>query len=693
MLKKIILSAFCFLLVISFAVAFTVEDIMKSPFPSGLISCRSKDRIAWVFNIEGKRNIWVADGPEWKPRQVTFHEKDNGIEISHLSFSPDGSVIVYVLGGPPNRQGEFPNPASDPRGAKQEIWAVNVEDGRSWNLGEGSNPGVSPSGDVVAFVRQGRIYYSNIDGSKKSQLMFYARGRISSFSWSPDGSKIAFSSDREDHSFIGIFDLKENSIKWLSPSVEFDFNPVWSSDGRYIAFFRFPGGERRSYIVGGSPFSVMVCDFQQNKCWEAWRAPDSSGGFAQNYPSTPLLWAGDRIVFYSEHEGWLHLYSVSLKDGALVSLTPGEFEVENITVSPDGKTLFFNSNKDDIDRRHIWAVSASGGKLQQITSGKGIEWSPVLSSSGKFLIYICSTAFQPASPAVFEFSSKRSRLIASYLIPKDFPMNELVEPQQVIYKAPDGLEIHAQLFVPKNIKKGDKLPAVIYLHGGPIRQMLLGWHYSSYYHNAYAFNQFLSSKGYIVLSVNFRSGIGYGRAFRTAPNQGPRGASEYQDVVAGAKYLQKRDDVDSQRIGLWGGSYGGYLTALALARDSELFSAGVDLHGVHDWSLRAMRRDGGGWDIKEEEYKIAYDSSPIAYVNFWKSPVLFVHGDDDRNVDFIQTTLLFQKLKNLKKAHVEVFVIPDEVHSFLRHKSWIEIFRMSFDFFERFLKGSKKETK
>lgn len=666
---------------------------MKAPFPSGLISCKSRDRVAWVFNIEGKRNIWIADGPEWKPRQITHYERDNGIEISHLSFSPDGSVIVYVLGGSPNRQGEYPNPTSDPRGAKQEIWAVNIEDGKSWNLGEGSNPEISPSGDIVAFLRQGRIYYSTLDGSKHSQLMFYARGRVSSFSWSPDGSKIAFESGREDHSFIGVYDLKENSIKWISPSIEFDSNPVWSPDGRYIAFFRFPGGQRRSYMAGGTPFSLMVYDFKEDKCVEVWKCPDSSGRFAQNYPSPPLLWAGDRIVFFSEHEGWLHLYSVSVDGRNFVSLTPGDFEVENVAVSPDGKTIFFNSNKDDIDRRHIWAVPASGGKIQQITSGKGIEWSPVLSSSGKFLIYICSTAFQPASPAVLEISSNRKWLIASHLIPKDFPMNELVEPHQVIYKAPDGLEIHAQLFLPKNIKKGDRLPAVIYLHGGPIRQMLLGWHYSSYYHNCYAFNQFLASRGYIVLSVNFRSGIGYGRAFRMAPNQGPRGASEYQDVVAGAKYLQNRNDVDPHRIGLWGGSYGGYLTALALARDSEIFSAGVDLHGVHDWSLRAMRRDGGGWDIKEEEYRIAYDSSPIADVNFWKSPVLFVHGDDDRNVDFIQTTILVQKLRELKKAHVETFVITDEVHSFLMHKSWIEVFKRSFDFFERFLKGSKMEVK
>ncbi|MGQ9618217.1 MAG: prolyl oligopeptidase family serine peptidase [Candidatus Aminicenantia bacterium] len=666
---------------------FTIEEIMKAPFPSGLISCNSKDRIAWVFNIEGKRNIWIADAPSWTPRQVTSYNEDDGKEISELSFSPDGSIVVYVLGGSPNRQGESPNPTSNSRGAKQEIWAVNLEDGRIWLLGEGSHLKISPAGDIVAFLRQGRIFYSYMDGSRKSQPLFFSRGRITNFAFSPDGEKIAFESMREDHSFIGIFHIKSNSIKWLSPSIERDTNPVWSKDGKYIAFFRFPGGERSSYFAEGSKFSIMVCDTTNYNCWEAWKCPDSSGGFAQTYPSQPLLWSDERIIFYSEHDGWLHLYSVPYKGGDAVCLTPGEFEVEYIAPSPDGKRIYFNSNKNDMDRRHIWSVSTSGGDLKQITYGRGIEWAPVISSSGKFLIYICSTAYQPASLAYVELSSLKQRLITENLIPKEFPKSQLVEPQQVIFTASDGLKIHGQLFLPKTLKKGEKLPAVIYLHGGPIRQMLLGWHYYSYYHNAYAFNQYLVSKGYVVLSVNFRSGIGYGKAFRAAPNQGPRGASEYQDVVAGAKYLQTREYVDPLKIGLWGGSYGGYLTALGLARNSDLFACGVDLHGVHDWALRARRRDGGGWEIKEDEYKIAYDSSPIASVFFWKSPVLFVHGDDDRNVDFIQTTILVQKLRELNKAHVEVLVLPDEVHSFLMHKSWIEVFKKSFDFFERFLKS------
>jgi dipeptidyl aminopeptidase/acylaminoacyl peptidase len=265
-------------------------------------------------------------------------------------------------------------------------------------------------------------------------------------------------------------------------------------------------------------------------------------------------------------------------------------------------------------------------------------------------------------------------------------MAELVEPQQAIFKSADGLEIHGQLFLPA-MQTDQKKPSVIYMHGGPIRQMLLGWHYYGYYHNAYAMNQYLASLGYVVLSVNFRSGIGYGRAFRTADRQGPRGASEYQDILAAAKFLRERADVDPKRIGLWGGSYGGYLTALGLARDSEIFAAGVDLHGVHDWALRARLRGADDWGITGDDMmKKARDSSPVANVASWTSPVLFVIGDDDRNVDFIETTDLVQRLRAEGKVKIETLIIPDEVHDFLRHQNWVRIYKATADFFNRYLK-------
>lgn len=694
---KRVFTFFCvFFLLISFylplqAHSFPLEAILSYAFPSSLVTSPAGDLVAWVFNWEGKRNIWIAQGPEYKARQLTSYSLDDGQELGQLAFNYDGKIIVYVRGGSANRAGEYPNPTSNPEGVEQALWAIRVDEGEPWRLGQGSGPVPSPAANQVAYGLRGRIYLAKLDGDSKPKQIFKARGRNGSPTWAPDGSKIAFVSSREDHSFIGIYDFEAKSISWLSPSVDRDRYPVWSPSGKHIAFIRFPGAVGRVSFRGGRRFSLMAADIESGKAKELWRCPNATGGFAQYYPSETLRWAAfDRLVFYSEHEKWMHLYSLSVKDKKVVCLTPGEYEVEDSFLSPDGKILIFNSNSGDIDRRHLWAVPVAGGKPEILTQGKGLEWSPVLTAKSKDLVFLCSTATQPAAPAVMKLKGKKRRLIAPEAIPDNFPMNDLVEPQQVIIKAPDGFKIHCQLFLPKGSRPGDKRPAVIFMHGGPIRQMMLGWHMRGYYHGAYALNQYLAHKGYLVLSVNFRSGIGYGYAFRTAPNQGPRGASEYQDIVAAGRYLQNRQEVDPNKVGLWGGSYGGYLTALGLARDSEIFAAGVDLHGVHDWSLRGRRRDGGGWDIRGEDLmSAAYQSSPVADIDFWTSPVLFIHGDDDRNVDFIQTTDLVQRLRRLGKAHIEILIFPDEVHGFLRHDIWVKVYKATADFFDRFLKNKK----
>jgi dipeptidyl aminopeptidase/acylaminoacyl peptidase len=254
----------------------------------------------------------------------------------------------------------------------------------------------------------------------------------------------------------------------------------------------------------------------------------------------------------------------------------------------------------------------------------------------------------------------------------------------VIFKSEDGVEIHGQLFVPPG--RSTPGPALIFTHGGPPRQMMLGFHYMDYYHNAYAMNQYLASRGYVVLSVNYRLGIMYGRAFRVPENASWRGGAEYKDVVAGAKYLQSLPLVDGKRIGLWGGSYGGYLTAMGLAHNSDIFAAGVDMHGVHDWSLFLPHGEAAGAapDL-EEAKKLAFNSSPDATVATWKSPVLLIHGDDDRNVPFNQTVDLVQRLRE-NKVEFEELIFPDEIHGFLLWRSWIKAYGAEADFFDRKLK-------
>jgi dipeptidyl-peptidase-4 len=675
--------------------SFTLDEIMSYAYPLNPVVSPKGDLVAWISEWKEEQNIWIAQGPGYMPRQLTHYFLDDGQKLSALAFSADGKIIVYVKGGSANRAGEYPNPTSNPEGTEQAVWAIKIEGGKPWRLGQGNKPLPSPVGNKVAYSLRGEIYLVTLDGVSKPKLLFKARGKNGSQTWAPDASKLAFVSEREDHSFIGVYDFKDKSISWISPSVDRDSYPVWSPCAKYIAFIRFlrSPGIASLFSRRGERFSLIVADIESGKAKEIWRCPNKTAGFAQYYPSLyyypseTLRWAANgHLVFYSEHEKWLHLYSISVNNKKLIHLTPGKYEVENSFLSVDGKTLIFNSNSGDIDRRHIWAVPVTGGKAKLLTPGKGIEWAPVLTTKSKDLVFLCSTFRQPAAPAVMNLEGKDRRLIAPEAIPNEFPMKELVEPQQVVLKAPDGLEIHAQLFLPKGAKPGDKRPSAIFIHGGPPRQMLLGWHMQRYYHSSYAMNQYLTHKGYVVLSVNFRGGIGYGYNFRNAANRGAKGASEYQDIVAAGRYLQKRPEVDLNKIGLWGGSYGGYLTALGLARNSELFAAGVDLHGVSDRALRARRLTSPEWIIHEEDLELAYQSSPVAHADFWTSPVLFIHGDNDQSVDFIQTTNLVLHLRKSGKAHVELLIFPDEGHGFLLHKNWLKVYKSAADFFDRFLK-------
>jgi len=671
------------------AQSFTLESVLSAPFPSDLAVSPRGDVIAWALDEQGQRNIWAAEAPDFKARKLTHFDADDGLEVSELNFNHEGTIIVFVRGQGLNRAGEYPNPTSNPRGTEQAVWAVRAAGGEPWRIGQGSGPVPSPSDNLIVFSQRGSLLVAALDASPKVEPLFKARGACQSYSFAADGSRLAFSSVRGDHAFIGIYDLKAKSICWVEPSVDRDVQPVFSPDGTRLAFFRFPSGRSdASDEEEGLPFSVLIADAATGAAREAWRSPNASGGFPQYYFPQPLRWAADgRLVFYSEHEGWMHLYSLDTADGRLQCLTPGDFEVEDSYLSKDLRTLVFNSNQGDIDRRHLWTVAAAGGTPKRLTSGQGLEWSPRMIADGQRVAFLCSTARQPAAPAVIGLQDRNRRLIAPELIPAGFPTQNLVEPEPIIFKSADGLSIHGQLFKPAGTKSGDRMPAVIFMHGGPIRQMLLGWHYMYYYHNCYALNQYLASRGYFVLSVNYRLGIGYGRAFREAPKGGAQGASEYLDIVAGAKYLQGRADVDPTRIGLWGGSYGGYLTALGLARDSSLFAAGVDLHGVHDWS--AYLRTNSGFFAPantEETVRVAFNSSPVASVDFWTSPVLFIHGDDDRNVEFSQTTDMVRRLRQLGQARIELIVLPDEIHDFLLHKNWLRVYRATADFFDRMMK-------
>lgn len=677
-----------------FAQSFSLEQVMSAPFNSQLTAAPSRVGFAWVSDELGHRNLWAAwkNGSGFAVKQLTQYTQDDGQEISGLTWTPDGESVIYVRGG----DSEFPekpapNPALIPEGVEQQIWMVSARGGAPRELAEGAAPAVSPSGDMVAYVLKGQIWAVSLkETNAKPEQLLHTRGRASSLLWSPDGKYLAFVSHRGDHDFIGVYVRETKTLRYLDPGTDHDGYPVWSPDSKQVGFVRVPYNKKEEIFAPvrtGYPWSIRVADVATGKGREIWHAQNGMGSvFHETESQHQLFWTAQHsIVFPWERDGWLHLYAVAETGGDARLLTPGEFEVDAVTGSPDGRRILYSSNQGDIDRRHIWKIDIASGEVTQLTHGEGIETFPASGSDNQTIVALRADANVPIRPAELG-PNGTLRDLAPQMIPTDFPAGSLVVPQQVIFSAADGLRIHGQLFLPRNVEDGRRHPAVIFFHGGSRRQMLLGWHYMQYYSNAYAMNQYLASRGYIVLSVNYRSGIGYGEEFREALNYGATGASEFNDVLGAGLYLRGRADVDASHIGVWGGSYGGYLTALALARASDLFAAGVDLHGVHDWNLEL-----GNWlpaydpAADPEAARTAWNSSPMASLSTWHSPVLLIQGDDDRNVQFSQTVQLAAALRN-QKVDVEELVFPDEIHDFLLHRDWVAAYAAGAEFFERHLK-------
>ena len=671
--------------------AFSLEDILSSPFPTQLTTHPPSQQVAWVFNTKGVRNIWVAQGTTGPSKPVTSFTKDDGQDIGNLQFTPTGTHLVYTRGGSGNRQGEKPNPVQYATSPKQETWLLSLEDGSSKKLFEGGTYAMHPSLALIAYTAGKSIHLIRLNGQEEGEKLLTMRGAPSNLSWSPhtDTPRLAFVSNRGDHSFIGTFELGADRISYISPSVDQDRWPVWSPSGEHLAFMRFPYSKPQIFVPQreAQPWSIGVTHVETGKTKIIWTA-DTGMGSAFRTISAPnqLFWGkGDRLIFPWEKSGWTHLYSLSAEGGSPVSLTPGDFEVQYVSLSHDKKDILYSSNQGDIDRQHIWQVSVTGGKAKRLSTGEQIEWAPQSLGSDQPVVCLSSSATTPAYPAYIDEDGALHSLTEASTGP-DFPTGKLVQPQQVIFPASDGMDIHGQLFLPPNVSSSHEHPAVLFFHGGSRRQMFLGFHHRGYYHNAYALNQYLASQGYVVLSVNYRSGIGYGMKFREAMNYGAGGASEFLDVLGAGLFLKSHPAVHPDKIGLWGGSYGGYLTALGLARASDLFAAGVDIHGVHDWNPVIQNFIPSYNPLEDPEFtRLAFESSPLAHMDGWRSPVLLIHGDDDRNVPFSESVDLVRELRK-REIYFEQLIFPDEVHGFLLHSNWVKAYQATADFFDRKLK-------
>ncbi|MET1056337.1 MAG: prolyl oligopeptidase family serine peptidase [Pedobacter sp.] len=694
MIKNFVLVACCCVLfkpiLFNTANAQTVsmEAVTSFPFVSGITAAATGAKIAFTVNEKGKRNIYTATGPDFTLRKLTAYTADDGQEITSVTISPDGNWIAFVRGGDHGAFDEsIPrNASSAPDAPKIQVYCIPFEGGTPTLISEGDHPVISPQSDQLAFIKDGQVWRATYGRRPAAKKMFHVRGSAEGIKWSPDGRQMLFTVSRADHSLIGIYRDSLTSIQWMAPAFSRDQSPQWSPDGKQVAFIRRParGGAPDSLTVDIlQPWSIWTAEAASGKGKEIWKAAESlRASLPATNGGTNLHWAArDRITFVSCQDGWPHLYSVPPTGGTALLLTPGNFIAEHIQLSADSTSLLFSTNLQDPDRRHLARVPVDKAAMELLTSGTGLESNPVMLGNGEAVAALFATAQQPNLPGIVTLRAKKQiKLIGKELIPADFPLGRLVSPRSVSFKAADGNTVYGQIFEPRG--GPSQKPAILFVHGGPQRQMLLGWHYGDYYSNTYALNQYLAGRGFIVLAVNYRLGIGYGFDFQNPRHSWTAGASEYQDIRAAGHYLAGLKQVDSARIGIYGGSYGGYLTAMALAQDSKLFAAGVDIHGEHNLMVFAPGEQAEPAPDLALAKELMWKSSPVAWLSKWTSPVLIVHGDDDGNVKFHQSVDLINRLAK-KNVSFETLMVPDETHHWMKYEHMLQVDQATAEFLTR----------
>jgi dipeptidyl aminopeptidase/acylaminoacyl peptidase len=709
-----------------------LQQVLSAPYSSALTAAPQGNLFAWVEDAEGRHNLWVS-GPNQLPRQLTHNTQDDAQDITQLTWAPDASAIAYTYGAESGANGKPANPAHLQRPTPLEVFVQPLTPGAQPILiGDGHEPLFTPDGRSLLFVRDGQIWIADPANPADAHQLVFDRGSASSLILSPDGHTLAFVSRRSEvnqpsHSFLALYDLDARTLRFLDASTSNDSAPVFSPGGNQIAWLRSPFIQPREFAAARTspnPWSIQLANVTTGVTRTLFSArPNKPGSVLTHLAdgAARLFFATNTTVqFYSEADGWVHLYQIHTDADPVVDwLTPGSFEVEDATLSSDHRYLVYSSNETsaadprltgehwldspslDQDRRHLWRIDLTNPDHPvEITHGEGIETHPQVAANGAIAALV-SDAHVPMHPAFID-DNGRIIPVRSDAAAADYPTT-LVTPKQVLFSSSDGIHLHGQLFradpaTPKpetpNAATHDaaasahaKHPAILFVHGGPNRQMLLGYPSMGYYSNAYAMNQYLTAQGFIVLSVNYRCGIGYGLDFRECRNAGAIGGTEYNDVLAAANYLRNVPGVDPKRIGIWGGSYGGYLTALALARNSNLFAAGVDFHGVHDWNFEDNATDWKQGSFAEQDAIAAKAraSSPLASLDRWHSPILLIHGDNDPSVAYAQTPILAQALR-ARHIPVDELIFPDEVHEFLLHKDWLAAYQATAAFFLRTLK-------
>jgi dipeptidyl aminopeptidase/acylaminoacyl peptidase len=499
--------------------------------------------------------------------------------------------------------------------------------------------------------------------------------------------------DPQSQTRLAIIDLQEKKAVWaepLAPKRDMSWSmPELSDDGAFaVAGVRSADNKDRwLVVVDPATGKSRVIDHLHDEAWVRGGGVVGRSGAGGFGTGVAFLNDNRRAVFLSERDGWMHLYAIDVsQDGAQpVQLTSGQWEIAVARLSADGTKFYLTSTEVHPGERHAFVMSADGGARTRLTTATGAH-------------DLTLSPDETAAADVFSYSTKPPEL---YVMPtlapgaaitqvtttptEEWRSFKWIDPKLVTYKARDGKDVYARLYTPEMIgaKRDPLKPAVVFVHGAGYLQN--AHKYWSSYYREYMFHNLLASRGYVVLDPDFRASAGYGRDWRTAIYRF-MGGKDLEDVVDGAAYLVQSENVDPRRIGVYGGSYGGFITLMAMFTTPDVFKAGAALRPVTDWAHYNHGYTSNILNVPQSDIEAYRKSSPIYHAAGLKGALLIMHGMVDTNVHFQDSVRLAQRLIELRKENWELAAYPVENHAFVEETSWADEYKRILKLFEENLR-------
>lgn len=457
------------------------------------------------------------------------------------------------------------------------------------------------------------------------------------------------------------------------------YGPVWSENGKHAVVVARSADNKDRWILALDPATgkLTTLDRQHDDAW--------INGPGISYGAGDIGWMpdGESVWFHSEETGYSHLYAVNVRTGKKRALTSGKFEVSEVQQSKDKKHFYFIANKVHPGERHFYKMPANGGEMVQLTTQPG-AYEVKLSPDEKTLAYRYSYSNKPWELYLMDNKKGAKPRQVTNSLTEEFKAYKWRDPEVISFKAEDGEDVYARLYQPENKKANG--PAVIFVHGAGYLQNAHKW-WSSYFRE-YMFHNFLVDQGYTVLDIDYRGSAGYGRDVRTGIYQF-MGGKDLSDHVDGAKLLVEKYNVDPKKIGIYGGSYGGFITLMAMFTEPDVFAAGAALRSVTDWAHYNHGYTSNILNTPQTDSLAYAKSSPIYYAEGLKGALLICHGMVDTNVHFQDVVRLTQRLIELGKDNWELAVYPIEDHGFTEPASWTDEYKRIYKLFEENLKDKK----